>query len=224
MNEFLTSAFEMDQTVGAGQALARMAGALLLGGLVAGIYRWTRGAAVARSELMATLVLLSVLLCLATLVIGDNVARAFSIVGALSIVRFRTVVRDTRDTAFVIAAVTVGMAAGAGYFLAPLLALPVIVVGAFAFAPRGQGIGQPGGRRHEVCVRTMPDFAGVDAVREAIGRCASDVECLSFTQPKGGDGVQRTFEVSLRDGHDLECIQAAVRAVAGVTAVEVRRG
>jgi hypothetical protein len=106
MNEFLTSAFEMDQTVGAGQALARMAGALLLGGLVAGIYRWTRGAAVARSELMATLVLLSVLLCLATLVIGDNVARAFSIVGALSIVRFRTVVRDTRDTALVIAGVT----------------------------------------------------------------------------------------------------------------------
>jgi hypothetical protein len=67
---------------------------------------------------------------------GQALAR---MAGALSIVRFRTVVRDTRDTAFVIAAVTVGMAAGAGYFLAPLLALPVIVVGAFAFAPRGAG-------------------------------------------------------------------------------------
>jgi uncharacterized membrane protein YhiD involved in acid resistance len=169
-------------------------------------------------------VLLSVLLSLATLVIGDNVARAFSIVGALSIVRFRTVVRDTRDTAFVIAAVTVGMAAGAGYFLAPLLSLPVMVVAAFAFAPRGQGIGQPGGRRHEVCVRTAPGFTAVDAVRAAIERCASDVECLFFTQPKGAEGVQRTFEVTLRDGHDLECIQAAVRSVDGVSAVEVRRG
>jgi hypothetical protein len=54
MNEFFASAFEMDRAIGAGQALARMSGARLLGGLVAGIYRWTRGAAVARSELMAT--------------------------------------------------------------------------------------------------------------------------------------------------------------------------
>src|SRR2546430_13730647 len=45
-----------------------------------------------------------------TQVIGDNVARAFSLVGALSIVRFRTVVRDTQDTAYVIFAVVVGMA------------------------------------------------------------------------------------------------------------------
>jgi len=169
-------------------------------------------------------VLLSVLLCLATLVIGDNVARAFSIVGALSIVRFRTVVRDTRDTAFVIAAVTVGMAAGAGYFLAPLLSLPVMVVAAFAFAPRGQGIDFARACAAGYVPGLMRTDAAVDAVRAAIGRCASDVECLSFTQPKGAEGVQRTFEVTLRDGHDLECIQAAVRSVDGVSAVEVRRG
>jgi len=39
-------------------------------------------------------------------------SRAFSLVGALSIVRFRTVVRDTQDTAYVIFAVAVGMAEG----------------------------------------------------------------------------------------------------------------
>src|SRR3712207_7596331 len=54
-----------------------------------------------------------------TQVIGDNIARAFSLVGALSIVRFRTVVRDTQDTAYVIFAVAVGMAVGAGH---PMLA------------------------------------------------------------------------------------------------------
>ena len=59
--------------------------------------------------------LLSILIAMVTQVIGDNVARAFSLVGALSIVRFRTVVRDTVDTAFVIFAVAVGMAVGAGH-------------------------------------------------------------------------------------------------------------
>ena len=48
-----------------------------------------------------------------SMVIGNEIARAFSLVGALSIVRFRTVVEDTRDTAFVIFAVVVGMALGA---------------------------------------------------------------------------------------------------------------
>ena len=49
--------------------------------------------------------LLTILIAMVTMVIGNNMARAFGLVGALSIVRFRTVVEDTRDTAFVIFAV-----------------------------------------------------------------------------------------------------------------------
>ena len=64
---------------------------------------------------VATLVLLTILIAMVTQVIGDNIARAFSLVGALSIVRFRTVVRDTQDTAYVIFAVAVGMAVGANH-------------------------------------------------------------------------------------------------------------
>ena len=53
-----------------------------------------------------------VLIALVTQVIGSSVARAFSLVGALAIVRFRTLVEDMRDTTFVIAAVAVGMEVG----------------------------------------------------------------------------------------------------------------
>ena len=42
-------------------------------------------------------------------------ARAFSLAGVLAIVRFRTVMEDTRDTVFVVFAVVMGMSAGAGY-------------------------------------------------------------------------------------------------------------
>ncbi|TWT79364.1 hypothetical protein CA13_07640 [Planctomycetes bacterium CA13] len=66
--------------------------------------------------LTLTLVLMSILIAMATQIIGDNVARAFSLVGALSIVRFRTAVPATRDVAFVLAAVIVGMAIGAGQY------------------------------------------------------------------------------------------------------------
>jgi hypothetical protein len=56
-----------------------------------------------------------VIIAMAIQVIGDNGAPAFSLVGTASIVRFRTVVQNTRETAFVILAVAAGMAIGVGH-------------------------------------------------------------------------------------------------------------
>ena len=98
---------------------------MVLGGVVVFVYRRTRASNDTTPSFAVTLVLLTILIAVVTQVIGDNVARAFSLVGALSIVRFRTVVRDTQDTAYVIFAVAVGMAVGAGH---PWLAIGAIVV------------------------------------------------------------------------------------------------
>jgi hypothetical protein len=107
----------------------RLVAALILGSLVAQIYQRARGEG--PSSFTVTLVLLSVLIAMVTQVIGDNVARAFSLVGALSIVRFRTVVRDTQDTAYVIFSVAVGMAVGAATLWVAVAGLIVVGVGAF---------------------------------------------------------------------------------------------
>jgi hypothetical protein len=110
----------------------RLAGALVLGAMVAVIYRWTRGDVAASESFTVTLVLLAILIAMVTQVIGDNVARAFSLVGALSIVRFRTVVRDTQDTAYVIFAVAVGMAMGASNATVGLVGLGTVGLAAYA--------------------------------------------------------------------------------------------
>jgi hypothetical protein len=75
-------------------------------------------------------VLLAVLIAMVTEIIGDSVARAFSLVGALSIVRFRTVVRDTQDTAYVIFAVVVGMAIGASNPWVAVIGIAVVAAAA----------------------------------------------------------------------------------------------
>jgi len=46
------------------------------------------------------------------MVIGNNLAVAFGLIGALSVIRFRNVLKDTRDTAFIFIALTIGMATG----------------------------------------------------------------------------------------------------------------
>src|SRR5262245_42661224 len=101
MPEWLRQAVNGENSVDLRTLAARLAAAFLLGCVAASLQYLASGKSSRRSErpLRATLVLLSVLLAMVTLVIGDNLARAFGLVGALSIVRFRTVVADTRDTA-----------------------------------------------------------------------------------------------------------------------------
>jgi uncharacterized membrane protein YhiD involved in acid resistance len=111
--------------------LLRLVVAMLLGGIVAFVYRRTRAATDVVQSFTVTLVLLAILIAMVTQVIGDNIARAFSLVGALSIVRFRTIVRDTQDTAYVIFAVAVGMAVGANHPWVAVSGLGVVSLAAF---------------------------------------------------------------------------------------------
>jgi len=130
MPDFLTAPFG-DLTSDPLDVFARLSVALILGGVVAWVYRGTRAPDAVAPSFPGTLVLLAVLIAMVTQVIGDNVARAFSLVGALAIVRFRTVVRDTQDTAYVIFAVVVGMAVGAADLAVAVIGLFVVSVGAF---------------------------------------------------------------------------------------------
>ena len=61
------------------------------------------------------------------MVIGNNLARAFGLVGAMSIIRFRTVLKDTRDIAFIFFGLAAGMAAGAGNHIIGLTGGIVII-------------------------------------------------------------------------------------------------
>lgn len=121
--------------------VVRLAAAFALGGVVAWIYRATHHRPNSLEEestqgFVATLVMMTIIIAMSTQVIGDNVARAFSLVGALSIVRFRTVVKDTRDTAFVIFSVVVGMAVGAGHLPVAIVGIVITGMAAFVVRPR----------------------------------------------------------------------------------------
>ena len=60
------------------------------------------------------LVILAMITAVVIMVIGNNLARAFGLVGAMSIIRFRTAVKDTQDIIFIFFSLTIGMACGVG--------------------------------------------------------------------------------------------------------------
>ena len=86
--------------------------AMGLGLTLAAIYRATHKGLSYSQSFTQTIVYVSVVVSLVMMVIGGSLARAFALVGALSIIRFRTVVKDTKDTSFVFASLAIGMAAG----------------------------------------------------------------------------------------------------------------
>jgi uncharacterized membrane protein YhiD involved in acid resistance len=206
------------------QALAiRLAAAAAFGLVVTWLYRATRDAARISASFPGTLSLLCVLIAMVTQVIGDNVALAFSLVGALSIVRFRTVVQDTRDTAFVIFAVAVGMAIGAGQ---PAVAVAgTIATGAVAWLFRDAAAIHRGRspRAFAVVVRAGADAAVEGRVCEVLGGHGDKVELVGSGTAKKGMAVRIECRLLLPADRSLAAVVAELKTIPMVQSVDIRQ-
>ena len=80
---------------------------------------------------MVTNIFLSLIVCMVIMTIGNNIARAFALVGALSIIRFRTVIKDTRDIIYIFWSLAAGMACGTGSYFIALASSVIITITAF---------------------------------------------------------------------------------------------
>jgi hypothetical protein len=223
MLEFFHDSFQKDDGVSLKVLAIRLAVAFVLGCVVAGIYRLTHGKPGDRSAvLLATLVLLTVLIGMVTLVIGNSVARAFSLVGALAIVRFRTIVEDTRDTAFVIAAVAVGMAIGAGFLTVPLVGLPFVALAAFLFRPRTR-VSPEGLPDYTLTVRVGTGHNPDVLLREPFGKHLVRSHLTAMMTARQGAAFDVTYAVRLRREDGAVALAAELNGLEGVQAVELRR-
>ena len=199
--------------------LTRLVAAALLGGIVALIYTRTSPGR-EESSFTVTLVLLSILIAMVTQVIGDNVARAFSLVGALSIVRFRTVVRDTRDTAFVIFAVVVGMAIGSSH---PSLALSGILVVGIVAAVMSR---QSGVHTSDPYLLQLRIGIGHDAdtlLRSALDAHVVERRLVSLSTARQGMALEVAYRAALRGDSSASELVKALNRLEGVQSVTLQR-
>jgi uncharacterized membrane protein YhiD involved in acid resistance len=210
----------------AGEVLTRLIAAALLGWAVVVVYRRTRRPEDIVETFPTTLVLLAILIAMVTQVIGDNIARAFGLVGALSIVRFRTVVRDTQDTAYVIWAVVVGMAAGAGDPWVALIGF--VVTGMAALLMRPRAAAHVSTRDAEALPWLVRIRVGLGAdfkalVEPSLSAHLSAFELQSVETAKQGISVDIAYRAALRDSHSAEELLKALNRLDGVQHVHLDR-
>jgi hypothetical protein len=221
--DWLHNAFKPDVTLVPATVAVSLTVAFALGCAVAGIYRLTYGKPRGQSiGLMASFVLLSVLICMVTLVIGNNVARAFSLAGVLAIVRFRTVVEDTRDTGFVIFAVAVGMAVGAGYPTVALIGIPFAAIAAFFFRPAGV-TSRSESHDFTLTVRVGVGHNPDDLLRTPFGKHLEQFRLVAAVTARQGAAVDVTYAVRLRKEDETLQLVTELNGLEGVQTVEIRR-
>jgi uncharacterized membrane protein YhiD involved in acid resistance len=90
------------------------------------VYKATHRGISYTQSYVQTLVFMGMIVALVMLIVGSNIARAFALVGALSIIRFRNAVKETRDVGFIFFAMAIGMAAGTRFYTLAIVATAAI--------------------------------------------------------------------------------------------------
>ena len=101
--------------------------AFLIGLIVATVYKNTHRGLSYSASFTFTLVLLTVSGSILMMIVGNSLARAFSLFGAFSIIRFRTAVKESKDIAFVFISLILGMAVGTNNYTIALVSTLFII-------------------------------------------------------------------------------------------------
>ncbi len=137
-----------------------LAAALILGCVIYLVYQKFYVGVIFSRSFGVTLVGMTVLTCMVTLAISSNIVISLGMVGALSIVRFRTAVKDPMDLLYLFWAITSGITAGAGMYALTVLAAVIMILMLALFYHKQQN-----GKIYIAVIHYEGDRAGDDIIR-----------------------------------------------------------
>lgn len=117
MKKMLLELFESTGQLTLEGILLRMLVATVIACFIYLSYKLSHEGSIYSKKFNVSLAALTVITTTVITVIGNNIAMSLGMVGALSIVRFRTAIKDSRDTVYIFWAIVAGICSGAGDFL-----------------------------------------------------------------------------------------------------------
>lgn len=115
LESIFSSTTAVDASITLPGLLAALGTSLVLGFLISVVYMHTQRSKSPSQSFSLTLVMLPIVVTVIILLVGSNVARAFSLAGAFAIIRFRSAPGDAKDITFVLFTMAIGLATGMGY-------------------------------------------------------------------------------------------------------------
>ncbi len=191
----------------------------ILGVVVSLVYKKTHKGLSYSQSFMITNIFVAVIVCMVIMIIGNNLARAFALVGALSIIRFRTVVKDTKDTAFIFWALAVGMASGTGsYFLA--FAGTGIITG-IAFILYYTNYGSMYKSEFILQFRTTTNDQQASVYNNIISDYTKTSTLLSAESSGDGKTIKLNFDIVMKENKSQDTFISGLSKITGISEVVI---
>jgi len=189
--------------------------AFVLGQIIAWTYAWTHTGLSYSRSFTQSLVLMTLVVSLVMFVIGNSIITAFGLIGALALIRFRNVLKDTRDTVFVFISLVVGMAVGSQRYMVAIvgtiaLLLAVWYMNATSFGTLGRYDGY-------LTLRVASAVAGRTESSVMLERFCRTVKQVSTRQSGEEESAEFVFQVGLRDRERSTEFLGALRGLENVT-------
>jgi len=189
--------------------------AFILGVFIAYIYKKTHQGLSYSQSFVLTIVFVTIIIGFVMMVIGNSLARAFALVGALSIIRFRTVVKDTKDTAYVFMALAVGMGAGTGNYFIAVYATVFMSAVAWVLYKFNFGVQS----RSDFILRFYFDKREKNSYLEYINE-SSEHNALLHMEPSGDKKkLYMTYDISLMESIEMNDFISNFSKIEGVSEV-----
>ena len=128
MKDVLRSMMEQGATLSVESIVIQIVSAAIISFAIYISYWYTHVGTAYSKKFNVSLITLTVLTATVMTVIGNNIALSLGMVGALSIVRFRTAIKDSRDTTYIFWAIIVGICCGVGDYLVASIGTSVVFV------------------------------------------------------------------------------------------------
>ena len=194
--------------------------AFILGQLIAWVYYFTHSGLSYSRTFVQSLILVSVVVAMIMAVIGDNIVRAFGLMGALAIIRFRNVVKDTRDIVFIFCSLVVGMAAGSQRYAIAVMGTVTLSLITLYLHLTGFGTHQP----HNGFLRFS--FTGHigprDPIPSILGRFCSNFTLISVQDSGfGSSEVEYAYQLMVRNAKRNEQMLSELDKVEGIGSISL---
>ncbi|MBZ8177581.1 DUF4956 domain-containing protein [Corynebacterium poyangense] len=166
--------------------------------VVAWTYRNTHRNVSYSQSYVHTLIILGMLISLIMLVVGSNIARAFALVGALSVVRFRNAIKETRDVGFIFLVMALGMACGTRFYVLAVIAT-IIICGVIIVMSRFNWFAL-NVQRQVIKVQVPADDQDyLPAIEDILVNNATEFELISTESIRGGSLLEFAYTAQLKN-------------------------
>ena len=189
---------DLSGTFSVGDIAIALSLSFVLSAMIGWVYRFTHRNVSYSQSYVQTLVILGMLIALIMLVVGSNIARAFALVGALSVVRFRNAIKETRDVGFIFLVMGVGMAAGTRFYTLAIIAavvISLIILVMYRFNWFASSV-----QRQVVKVQVPPDGNYTEHIQDVLIAHTSEFELISMESIGGGALTELMYTVRLKKG------------------------